>query len=91
MKYFLFALTLLAPVVAVRGATPKTAPALRFSDVQLKTGVRLRYAEQGDPKGQPVILLHGYSDSWVSYARVLPLLDGEISCLRADSTRPWRL
>jgi pimeloyl-ACP methyl ester carboxylesterase len=48
---------------------------LRFANIQLSTGVRLRYAEQGDPHGHPVILLHGYSDSWFSFSRVLPLLD----------------
>ncbi|HKG95645.1 MAG TPA: alpha/beta fold hydrolase, partial [Gemmatimonadaceae bacterium] len=46
----------------------------RFDDVRLPTGVRLRYAEQGDPSGHPIILLHGYSDSWFSYSGVLPLL-----------------
>ncbi len=49
------------------------APPLRFADVRLTTGVRLRYAEQGDPTGRPIILLHGYSDSWFSFSRVLPL------------------
>ena len=47
---------------------------LRFADAQLTTGIRIRYAEQGDPRGHPVILLHGYSDSWFSFSRVLPLL-----------------
>ncbi len=79
MKYFLLALMLLTAVVSSNAATPKTAArsasGVRFSDVQLKTGVRLRYAEQGNPKGEPVILLHGYSDSWVSYSRILPLID----------------
>lgn len=43
----------------------------RFADVQLSTGVRLHYAEQGNPANPPVILLHGYSDSWFSYSRVI--------------------
>jgi len=47
---------------------------LRVADVQLATGVRINYAEQGDPAGHPLILLHGYTDSWFSYSRVLPLL-----------------
>ncbi|HEX7997557.1 MAG TPA: alpha/beta fold hydrolase [Pyrinomonadaceae bacterium] len=47
---------------------------LRLVDVKLKTGVRMQYAEQGDAKGYPVILLHGYSDSWFSYSRVLAAL-----------------
>ena len=91
MKYFLLVLVLLGAVVTVGGATPepvatpktvltakaaaRSSRAVRFSDVQLKTGVRLRYAEQGNPKGEPVILLHGYSDSWFSYSRILPLID----------------
>jgi non-heme chloroperoxidase len=43
--------------------------------VLLKTGVRLRYAYQGDPNGIPVIMLHGYTDSWFSYSAILPLMD----------------
>lgn len=46
----------------------------RFADVQLRTGVRLRYAEQGDTQGEAVILLHGLTDSWFSFSRVLPLM-----------------
>lgn len=52
----------------------KDATPLRFADAQLTTGVRLQYAEQGDSAGHPVILLHGYTDSWFSYSRVLPSL-----------------
>jgi pimeloyl-ACP methyl ester carboxylesterase len=51
---------------------PQMQP-LRFANIQLKTGVRLHYAEQGNPAGQPIILLHGYTDSWFSFSRVLPL------------------
>ena len=48
---------------------------LRFSNVRLKTGVRLHHAERGDPKGPVVLMLHGFTDSWFSYSRVLPLID----------------
>jgi non-heme chloroperoxidase len=47
---------------------------LRFTDTQLASGVRLRYAEQGDPAAHPIILLHGYTDSWFSFSPVLPAL-----------------
>ncbi|HWS55580.1 MAG TPA: alpha/beta fold hydrolase [Pyrinomonadaceae bacterium] len=47
----------------------------RVADARLGTGVRLRYAEQGDAGGRPVILLHGYTDSSFSFSRVMPLLD----------------
>lgn len=50
---------------------------VQFSSVILKTGVRLRYAYKGDPSGVPVIMLHGYTDSWFSFSPVLPLLDNK--------------
>jgi non-heme chloroperoxidase len=40
----------------------------------LATGITLPYVEQGDPAGVPVVLLHGYSDSWRTYELVLPHL-----------------
>jgi non-heme chloroperoxidase len=49
-------------------------PQLRFATTHLTTGVRLHYAEQGDPTGEAIIFLHGYSDSWYSFSLVLPLL-----------------
>lgn len=51
-----------------------TASPLRFAHVPLTTGVRLHYAEQGRADGHPIILLHGYTDSWFSFSGVLPLL-----------------
>ena len=41
---------------------------------RLATGVRLHYAQRGDPTGEAIVFLHGYSDSWFSFSRVLPLL-----------------
>ena len=40
-------------------------PAIR--SIQLANGVRLQYAEQGDPGGMPVVMLHGITDSWRSF------------------------
>jgi non-heme chloroperoxidase len=90
MKYFLLALILVAPTATAYAQTP----VMRHSDVRLKTGVRLHYVEQGDPNGPAIILLHGYSDSWVSYTPVLPLIDRKyhvyVPDLRGhgDSDRP---
>ncbi len=71
-------------------------PAWRFSNVTLKTGVRLHYAQQGDPSGPVVIMLHGVTDSWFSFSRVLPLLDKRFQIYvldqrgHGDSDRPER-
>lgn len=91
MKYWVVLLILLASVVANAG----TKPSLRFSEIDLSTGVRLHYGEQGDASGHPVVMLHGYTDSWFSYSRILPLLDSKYHVFvldqrgHGDSQRPW--
>lgn len=42
--------------------------------IHLSTGVTLEYLEQGNPSGEPVIFLHGFTDSHHSFDRNLPLL-----------------
>lgn len=62
--------------------------------VALSTGVSLPYVEQGDPTGIPVIFLHGITDSWQSFAPVLPLLPPHIHAFaltqrgHGDADRP---
>ncbi len=73
---------------------PTEAPAVRFGDVELSTGVRLRFAEQGPADGVPVILLHGFSDTWYSFSRNLPALSPRVHAYvldqrgHGDSERP---
>ena len=50
---------------------------VEFATTQLATGVRLHYAERGDREGEAIIFLHGYSDSWFSFSRMLPWLSPE--------------
>ena len=64
----------LALIAALTLAPYPPAPPIEFGEVRLPTGVRLSYAEQGNPRGHAIILLHGYSDSWFSFSRLLPLL-----------------
>lgn len=52
----------------------RTASAPRLARIRLATGVTLNYLEQGDENGDAVIMLHGYTDSWNTYALVLPML-----------------
>jgi pimeloyl-ACP methyl ester carboxylesterase len=58
-----------------KSSSNKSARTWKFGEVNLKTGIRMRYAEQGAADGEPLILIHGFTDSWFSYSRVLPLLD----------------
>jgi non-heme chloroperoxidase len=44
-------------------------PAIK--SIELPRRVRLPDVEQGDPSGLPMILLHGVTDSWRSFERVL--------------------
>jgi pimeloyl-ACP methyl ester carboxylesterase len=50
------------------------APRLRFATTRVGSGPQVRYTEQGDPGGEPILFLPAYADSWFSYSRVLPLL-----------------
>jgi non-heme chloroperoxidase len=60
------------------------AHAQPLSWLTLSNGVTLRYLEQGDPDGVPLVLLHGYTDSWQSYARVLPLIPRRFRVIAVD-------
>jgi pimeloyl-ACP methyl ester carboxylesterase len=67
---------------------------LRFAKYRLPSGLGLHVAEQGPEDGQAVLMLHGYSDSWVSYSRILPLLPADWHVIvpdqrgHGDSDRP---
>ena len=42
--------------------------------IQLQSGLRLNYVELGDPAGEPLLLLHGYTDSSRSWSLTAPYL-----------------
>ena len=56
--------------------------------VELPNQVRIPYVEQGDRRGIPVILLHGYPDSWYTYSPLLPFLPQSIRAI-AITQRGW--
>ncbi|AEE49638.1 alpha/beta fold hydrolase [Haliscomenobacter hydrossis] len=43
--------------------------------VLLRTGITMKYVEKGNPKGAPIIFLHGYTDSSRSFQQVLDSLE----------------
>jgi len=65
-----------------------------FDDVRLPNGIRLHYAQQGPRTGPALLLLHGYTDSWFSFSRVLPLLRPDLRVVvpdlrgHGDSSKP---
>ena len=67
---------------------------ISIENIDLPTGVRLQYAEQGDPAGVPLVLLHGLSDSWRSYELSMPHLPDSVHAIavsqrgHGDSGRP---
>ena len=40
-----------------------TATMIEFKDIELRTGVRLRYADAGPRDGQPLLLLRVWSEN----------------------------
>jgi len=83
MKSTKLALTLLgAAYVGLMSASPALAAPVSQSAwagskkvVTLPSGLRMAYVELGDPKGEPVLLLHGFTDSSRSWSLVVPQLE----------------
>jgi pimeloyl-ACP methyl ester carboxylesterase len=49
-----------------------------IQSVELPGGPKLDYVEQGKASGIPVVLLHGWTDSWHSFEPVLPHLPSDL-------------
>jgi non-heme chloroperoxidase len=70
----------------------RTTPVVK--SVKLPNRVKLQYVEQGDSSGTPLLLLHGITDSWRSFERVLPHLPESIHAFalsqrgHGDADRP---
>ncbi|HWA50585.1 MAG TPA: alpha/beta hydrolase [Dongiaceae bacterium] len=56
--------------------------------IRLPNAVTLHYVEQGAADGTPVILVHGYPDSWFSYAGVMAYLPEQLRVI-APSLRGY--
>ena len=75
-----FLLAALAVYLLALGAAASAEPidqagwTARKQSVRLANGVTLAYVELGDPKGEPLLLLHGYTDTSRSWTQVAPWL-----------------
>ena len=82
MSRLWLALGLLFLVAASIGSPSRAATVDQASwaslkkDVRLANGVRLAYVELGDPRGEPLLLLHGYTDTSRSWSVLAPHLSG---------------
>jgi pimeloyl-ACP methyl ester carboxylesterase len=52
--------------------------------VALSDGIELAYLELGDPHGQPVVLIHGYTDNARDWVPLIPYLSREIRLIVVD-------
>ncbi|MDR1516116.1 MAG: alpha/beta hydrolase, partial [Synergistaceae bacterium] len=43
-----------------------------FKYVALETGIKIAYVELGNANGPPVVLIHGVTDSYISFSQVAP-------------------
>jgi non-heme chloroperoxidase len=55
-----------------------------FATIPLATGPSLHYAERGDRRGEAILFLHAYVDSWHTFSRVLALLSPEYHAFAFD-------
>lgn len=71
------------PPVAVTAAAaaPASAPAFTVQRATLADGTTLPYVEYGPATGVPVVFLHGFTDSWRSFERLLPHLPTSIRAI----------
>src|SRR5262245_51523355 len=76
-----------------RGGGAASSP-VRMQRVRVSTGVELQVALGGRDDGEPVLFLHGFTDSSFSYSRVLERLPASIRAIapsqrgHGDSERP---
>jgi non-heme chloroperoxidase len=75
-------------------AMKKRTTTPNIKSVELPNRVRLPYVEHGDPSGVPVVLLHGFLDSWRSFEPMLSHMPESIHVFaltqrgHGDASRP---
>ncbi|MDQ3806108.1 MAG: alpha/beta hydrolase [Acidobacteriota bacterium] len=76
IRLALLALLVAAPASGGFAQTPPGELGLTSNFVDLSTGVRMHYVGRGrnHDRGEVIIFLHGYTDSWRSFERNLPLM-----------------
>jgi pimeloyl-ACP methyl ester carboxylesterase len=76
IRFLVALLIAFLPAAAATAAEPidQAGWNARKQKVRLANGITLAYVELGDPKGEPLLLLHGYTDTSRSWTQVAPYL-----------------
>jgi pimeloyl-ACP methyl ester carboxylesterase len=88
---------LLVAAVTLLQVARADEPKLQFREIAATDGTPLNVVETGNPQGQPVLLLHGYSQSYLSFHEQLadPQLQARFRLVAMDlrghggSGKPW--
>ena len=93
LPFFVATVTLAALTTTPTPPAGAGAPVtdVRSTRIQLSTGVALQVVERGPPDGEPVLFLHGFTDSWFSFTRVLDRLPPPVRAIVPDAARTRRL
>ena len=81
------AVLLCAVCLVVVACSPQPTEAVRTGSnarVTLPNGATLSYVESGDRTGEPVVLLHGYTDSAASFAPLVASLPDELRIIALE-------
>ncbi|HVC03018.1 MAG TPA: alpha/beta hydrolase [Steroidobacteraceae bacterium] len=82
-----------AGAAATAPRAPAAAPPLRIDldafeamkkTVALPDGIKLAFLQMGDPRGQPVVLIHGFTDSALDWVPMLPYLPKRYRLILVD-------
>ena len=71
---FLLALLISLSAPSLAAPVDQGSWASNKKEVRLPNGLRLAYVELGNPRGEPLLLLHGYTDTSRSWSLVAPYL-----------------
>lgn len=94
LNALLSALVIAAALMAMGGdpaaaaASPRPVDQAAFATrkriQRLPSGVELAYVEMGDPRGQPVVFIHGFTDNARTWTLLTPYLDPRFRIILVD-------
>lgn len=76
-------LTMMQPTMATETVNQATFASLKQT-VLLDNGISMSYVAFGDPKGEPILLLHGFTDNARSWSLMLPYLNKRNRIIAVD-------